>query len=107
MFVDDETGSTLNQVSPANMRLGGDKQLPGSADVSFGSEVISVTDAASGKVWAVSPSTVNGFDGTQESSEPVMVGSEGIVSGVGDDDRIYSSRPQIRGCDGDGRRCQR
>ena len=86
VFVDDETGSTLNQVSPANMRLGGDKQLPGSADVSFGSEVISVTDAASGKVWAVSPSTVNGFD--EESSEPVMVGSEGIVSAVGDDDRI-------------------
>ncbi|RAX47550.1 hypothetical protein DQ354_00820 [Arthrobacter sp. AQ5-06] len=28
VFVDDETGSTLNQVSPANMRLGGDKQLP-------------------------------------------------------------------------------
>ncbi|WP_332761359.1 hypothetical protein, partial [Pseudarthrobacter sp.] len=34
VFVDDETGSTLNQVSPANMRLGGDKQLPGSAEVS-------------------------------------------------------------------------
>ncbi|HAP89700.1 MAG TPA: hypothetical protein DCR15_08070, partial [Arthrobacter bacterium] len=31
VFVDDETGSTLNQVSPANMRLGGDKQLPGAA----------------------------------------------------------------------------
>jgi hypothetical protein len=92
VFVDDETGSTLNQVSPANMRLGGDKQLPGSADVSFGSEVISVTDAASGKVWAVSPSTVNGFD--EESSEPVMVGSEGIVSAVGDDDRIYSADPK-------------
>ncbi|MDR6791478.1 hypothetical protein J2X12_000880 [Pseudarthrobacter oxydans] len=92
VFVDDETGSTLNQVSPANMRLGGDKQLPGSADVSFGSEVISVTDAASGKVWAVSPSTVNGFD--EEASEPVMVGSEGIVSAVGEDDRIYSADPK-------------
>ena len=56
VFVDDETGSTLNQVSPANMRLGGDKQLPGSADVSFGAGVISVTDPAAGKVWALSPS---------------------------------------------------
>ncbi|WP_332761045.1 Ig-like domain-containing protein [Pseudarthrobacter sp.] len=92
MFVDDETGSTLNQVSPANMRLGGDKQLPGSAEVSFGASVISVTDAASGKVWAVSPSTVNGFD--QEASEPVMVGSEGLVSAVGTDDRIYSADPK-------------
>ncbi|QNE14036.1 Ig-like domain-containing protein [Pseudarthrobacter sp. NBSH8] len=92
VFVDDETGSTLNQVSPANMRLGGDKQLPGSADVSFGASVISVTDAASGKVWAVSPTTVNGFD--QEASEPVMVGSEGLVSAVGADDRIYSADPK-------------
>jgi hypothetical protein len=92
VFVDDETGSTLNQVSPANMRLGGDKQLPGSADVSFGAGVISVTDPAAGKVWALSPSTVNGFD--QEASEPVMVGSEGLVSAVGADDRVYSADPK-------------
>ncbi|MDQ0676363.1 hypothetical protein QFZ36_003924 [Pseudarthrobacter siccitolerans] len=105
VFVDDESGSTLNQVSPANMRLGGDKQLPGAADVSFGSGVISVTDAASGKVWAVSPSTVNGFD--EEASEPVLVGSEGIVSAVGGDDRIYSADPKsgvvtVTGVDADG-----
>ncbi|WP_231938457.1 Ig-like domain-containing protein [Arthrobacter sp. B6] len=92
VFVDDETGSTLNQVSPANMRLGGDKQLPGSADVSFGAGVISVTDPVSGNVWAVSPSTVNGFD--EEASEPVLVGSEGLVSAVGADDRIYSADPK-------------
>ncbi|MBP1137044.1 hypothetical protein JOE31_003276 [Arthrobacter sp. PvP023] len=92
VFVDDETGSTLNQVSPANMQLGGDKQLPGSADVSFGSAVISVTDAAKGKVWALSPSTVNGFD--EEATEPAVVGSEGLVSAVGTDDRIYSADPK-------------
>ncbi|MDR6416165.1 Ig-like domain-containing protein [Pseudarthrobacter sulfonivorans] len=92
VFVDDETGSSLNQVSPANMRLGGDKQLPASADVSFGTGVISVTDPAAGKVWALSPSTVNGFD--EEASEPVMVGSEGLVSAVGADDRVYSADPK-------------
>lgn len=92
VFVDDVTGSTLNQVSPANMRLGGDKQLPGSAVVSFGAQTISVTEASSGKVWAVSPSTVNGFD--KEASEPVLVGSAGIVSVVGSDDRIYSADPK-------------
>ena len=92
VFVDDETGSTLNQVSPANMRLGGDKQLPGSADVSFGAGVISVTDPASGKVWAVSPSTVNGFDA--ESTEPVLAAAQGTVSAVGADDRIYSADPK-------------
>ena len=75
VFVDDASGSTLNQVSAAQMRLGGDKKLPGSAVVSFGSEVIAVTDAARGSVWALSPSTVNGFD--EENSEPVLKGSQG------------------------------
>ena len=91
VFVDDSAGSTLNQVSAAQMRLGGDKKLPGSAVVSFGSEVISVTDAARGSVWALSPSTVNGFD--EENSEPVLKGSQGTVSAVGADDRIYSADP--------------
>ncbi|MHA7223696.1 Ig-like domain-containing protein [Arthrobacter sp. RHLT1-20] len=92
VFVDDSSGSTLNQVSAAQMRLGGDKKLPGSAEVSFGSKVISVTDAAKGTVWALSPSTVNGFD--EENSEPVLKGSEGTVSAVGSDDRIYSADPK-------------
>ncbi len=48
VLVDDSAGSTLNQVSAAQMRLGGDKKLPGSAEVSFGSKVIAVTDAAKG-----------------------------------------------------------
>ncbi|MFD0759532.1 Ig-like domain-containing protein [Arthrobacter ulcerisalmonis] len=91
VFVDDVSGSTLNQVSPANMRLGGEKQLPGAATVSFGSAVLSVTDASSGRVWAVSPSTVSGFD--EESSEPVLVSGAGTVSAVGADDRVYSVDP--------------
>ncbi len=92
VFVDDNSGSTLNQVSAANMRLGGDKKLPGTAEVSFGSKVIAVTDEAKGKVWALSPSTVNGFD--EENTEPVMAGSAGTVSAVGADDRIYSVDPK-------------
>ncbi|WP_247044278.1 Ig-like domain-containing protein [Arthrobacter rhizosphaerae] len=105
VFVDDPTGSTLNQVSAANMRLGGDKQLPGSADVSFGRGVLSVTDPGKGTVWALSPSTVNGFD--EESSEPVVVGSQGLVSAVGADDRIYSADPKtgrvfVTSVDGEG-----
>ncbi|MFF2316700.1 Ig-like domain-containing protein [Arthrobacter sp. NPDC058097] len=92
VFVDDESGSTLNQVSAANMRLGGDKKLPGTAQVSFGADVISVTDPSDGKMWAMSPSTVNAFD--EESSEPAVKGSPGLVSAVGPDDRIYSADPK-------------
>lgn len=92
VFVDDGSGSTINEVSAANMRLGGDKQLPSSSEVSFGSRVLSVTDPVRGKVWALSPSTVNAFDG--ESTEPVLLGSTGLVSAVGTDNRIYSADPQ-------------
>lgn len=92
VFVDDEAGATLNQVSAAAMRLSGDRQLPGTAQVSFGSDVLSVTDPAAGKVWALSPSTVSAFD--EESSKPVLEGSEGLVSAVGTDDRIYSADPE-------------
>ncbi len=92
VFVDDASGSTINQVSAANMRLGGDRQLPSSADVSFGSQVLSITDPVSGKVWATSPSGLNSFD--KEGSEPALVGSQGMVSAVGGDDRIYSADPQ-------------
>ncbi|MGM9473551.1 Ig-like domain-containing protein [Pseudarthrobacter sp. YS3] len=92
VFVDDNSGSTLNQVSPANMRLGGDKKLPGPANVSFGANVIAVTDGANGKVWALSPSTLSGFD--EENTEPVLTGSAGTVSAVGADDRIYSVDPE-------------
>ncbi|WP_429387095.1 Ig-like domain-containing protein [Paenarthrobacter sp. TE4293] len=91
VFVDDESGSTINQVSAANLKLGGDKQLPSSSQVSYGSTVLSVTDPARGKVWALSPSTVNGFD--EEGTEPVLTGDQGIVSAVGRDNRIYTADP--------------
>ncbi|WP_223944999.1 Ig-like domain-containing protein [Arthrobacter sp. StoSoilB20] len=91
VFVDDESGSTINQVSAANLKLGGDKQLPSSSQVSYGSTVLSVTDPARGKVWALSPSTVNGFD--EEGTEPVLTGEQGLVSAVGADNRIYTADP--------------
>ncbi len=107
VFVDDSTGSTVNQVSAANLRLGGDKQLPSSSKVSFGTQVLSVTDPVKGRVWALSPSTVNSFD--EEGTQPVLLASSGAVSAVGQDNRIYTADPQkgeitITSVDADGER---
>lgn len=55
IFIDDPEGATINPVSAANMRLGGDQKLPGSADVSFGHKVLAVTDPSKGKVWHCRP----------------------------------------------------
>ena len=107
VFVDDSTGSTVNQVSAANLRLGGDKQLPSSSKVSFGTQVLSVTDPVKGRVWALSPSTVNSFD--EEGTQPVLLASSGAVSAVGQDNRIYTADPQkgeitVTSVDGNGER---
>ncbi|MFJ4210008.1 Ig-like domain-containing protein [Paenarthrobacter sp. NPDC089675] len=91
VFIDDAGGATINPVSAANMRLGGDRKLPGSAQVSFGSKVLAVTDPSKGKVWAVSPTSVGGFS---DESEPVIEQSQGISSVVGADDTIHTLDPK-------------
>ena len=91
VFIDDPEGATINRVSAANMRLGGDQKLPGSADVSFGHKVLAVTDPSKGKVWALSPGSVGGFS---DESEPLFEQSPGIVSVVGADDTIHTVDPE-------------
>ena len=91
VFIDDPEGATINPVSAANMRLGGDQKLPGSADVSFGHKVLAVTDPSKGKVWALSPGSVGGFS---DESEPLFEQSPGIVSVVGADDTIHTVDPE-------------
>ncbi|WP_024820202.1 Ig-like domain-containing protein [Arthrobacter sp. 31Y] len=91
VFIDDPEGATINPVSAANMRLGGDQKLPGSADVSFGHKVLAVTDPSNGKVWALSAGSVGGFS---DESEPLFEQSPGIVSVVGVDDTIHTVDPE-------------
>ncbi|MFE4195310.1 Ig-like domain-containing protein [Paenarthrobacter sp. NPDC056912] len=91
VFIDDADGGTINPVSAANMRLGGDQKLPGAAEVSFGNKVLSVTDPAKGKVWAVSPTSIGGFS---DESEPLFEQSPGVASVVGVDDTIHTLDPK-------------
>ncbi|MEV7606365.1 Ig-like domain-containing protein [Paenarthrobacter sp. NPDC089322] len=91
VFIDDAGGATINPVSAANMRLGGDQKLPGAAEVSFGSKVLAVTDPSKGKVWAVSPTSLGGFS---EEAEPLFEQSAGIVTEVGVDDTIHTLDPK-------------
>ena len=91
IFIDDASGASINPVSAANMRLGGDQKLPGAAEVSFGTKVLAVTDPSKGKVWAVSPTSIGGFS---DESQPLLEQSAGIVSGVGVDDTIHTLDPK-------------
>jgi hypothetical protein len=91
VFIDDADGATINPVSAANMRLGGDQKLPGSAAVSFGNKVLAVTDPSKGKVWALTAGSVGGFS---DEAEPVLEQSTGIVSVVGTDDTIHTVDPE-------------
>ncbi|HKU36472.1 MAG TPA: hypothetical protein VJP90_13060, partial [Paenarthrobacter sp.] len=91
IFIDDARGATINPVSAANMRLGGDQKLPGSATVSFGSKVLAVTDPSKGRVWAVSPTSISGFS---DETKPLIEQSVGIASVVGVDDTIHTLDPK-------------
>lgn len=89
VFLDDEAGSVLNPISVSDVKLTADKKLPGTAEVSFGADVLAIADKAKGKVWAATPANLGSF--SEESSEPVVSGSTGIVVSVGRDDVIYTA----------------
>src|SRR4029453_15270377 len=91
IFIDAASGASINPVSAANMRLGGDQKVPGAAEVSFGNKVLAVTDPANGKVWAVSPTSIGGFS---DESQPLLEQSTGIASVVGMDDTIHTLDPK-------------
>jgi large repetitive protein len=91
VFVDDRSSSNLNPVSAANMRLGGDRKLPGSAKVSFGRNILAITDPAAGKVWVIPASGLGGFDA--EAAEPFLDSEPGVVAVVGNDDKVHTVEP--------------
>nr|WP_253182712.1 Ig-like domain-containing protein [Arthrobacter sp. SW1] len=91
VFVDDRSSSNLNPVSAANMRLGGDRKLPASAKVSFGRNILAITDPAAGEVWVIPASGLGGFD--PESAEPFLDSEQGVVAVVGSDDMVHTVEP--------------
>ena len=70
VFMDNDSGTLLNQVDVPAMTLTQDTALGGAKALSLGSAITVVTDPAAGKVWAVPTSEAGSFD--EKTSKPIL-----------------------------------
>ncbi|MHA7269326.1 Ig-like domain-containing protein [Arthrobacter sp. HLT1-20] len=70
VFMDNDSGTLLNQVDVPAMTLTQDTALGGGKAVSLGSAITVITDAAAGKVWAVPTAAAASFD--EKTSKPIL-----------------------------------
>lgn len=70
VFMDNDSGTLLNQVDVPAMTLTQDTALGAGKAVSLGSAITVITDAAAGKVWAVPTSAAAAFD--EKTTKPIL-----------------------------------
>ncbi|POH60607.1 Ig-like domain-containing protein [Arthrobacter glacialis] len=70
VFMDNDSGTLLNQVDVPAMTLTQDTALGAGKAVSLGSAITVITDAAAGKVWAVPTSAAATFD--EKTTKPIL-----------------------------------
>ncbi|MFQ4149693.1 Ig-like domain-containing protein [Arthrobacter sp. LAPM80] len=70
VFMDNDSGTLLNQVDVPGMTLTQDIALGGGKSVSLGSDITIITDPGSGKVWAVPTTAAASFD--EKTSKPIL-----------------------------------
>lgn len=70
VFMDNDSGTLLNQVDVPAMTLTDDTALGGSKTISLGSAITVITDPAAGKVWAVPTSAAGSFD--EKTTKPIQ-----------------------------------
>ncbi|PYI66689.1 hypothetical protein CVV68_12815 [Arthrobacter livingstonensis] len=86
VFMDNDSGTLLNQVDVPSMALGEDTALAGSKRVSLGTDLAVIADPAAGKVWALPNSAVPSFN--DKTSKPMVAKKTHVQAAVGlkDDD---------------------
>ncbi|WP_269939445.1 Ig-like domain-containing protein [Arthrobacter sp. HY1533] len=70
VFMDNDSGTLLNQVDVPAMALTQDTPLGGSKSISLGPAITVVADSAAGKVWALPTSAAGSFD--EKTSKPIL-----------------------------------
>lgn len=88
VFMTDSAGSLLNPVSTPMMNIASETSLGGGKKVSQGTKFISLTDAGSGKVWAVANAAVPNFN--DKTTAPILSGISSAVSVTSPDDTIFT-----------------
>ncbi|WP_264668029.1 Ig-like domain-containing protein [Arthrobacter sp. VKM Ac-2550] len=91
VFMENQDQAMLSPVDVAEMSRGAEQQLPGSADVSFGGDLLAITDKVKGQVF-ISPATeLASF--SEETAEPVVADAKGSVATVAPDDTVFVANP--------------
>ncbi|MHA7306141.1 Ig-like domain-containing protein [Arthrobacter sp. TMN-49] len=81
VFMDNDSGTLLNQVDVPAMTLTQDTPLGGGKAVSLGSAITVITDSAAGKVWAVPTAEAATFD--EKTTKPILTKITNAKAAVG------------------------
>ncbi|MCQ9163402.1 Ig-like domain-containing protein [Arthrobacter sp. STN4] len=81
VFMDNDSGTLLNQVDVPAMALGDDTALAGSKHVSLGTDLAVIADPAAGKVWALPQAGVSSFN--DKTSKPLAAKKTHVQAAVG------------------------
>ncbi|MGA7204414.1 MAG: Ig-like domain-containing protein, partial [Specibacter sp.] len=81
VFMDNDSGTLLNQVNVPAMALTQDTPLAGSKAVSLGTDIVAITDPAAGKVWAMPSSAASSFN--DKASKPILAKTANARAAVG------------------------
>jgi hypothetical protein len=88
VFMNGDGGSLLNPVNPAMMAMDSETALGGGKQISQGTNIVSLSDSGTGKVWAMANPDVPGF--SDKTSIPILTGLRSAVSVAAPDDTIYT-----------------
>ncbi|GAA1345177.1 Ig-like domain-containing protein [Arthrobacter roseus] len=81
----------VSPVDIANVMRGTETQLPGSADIAMGSDVVAITEKATGTIWITKAGEIGGF--SDKTENPVLKESPGAVAAVSSTDTVVVADP--------------
>ena len=88
VFMSGDGGSLLNPVNIPMMAMASETNVGGGKQTSQGTNIVSLTDAGTGKVWAMGNQEVPGF--SDKTTVPILTGVHNAVSVTAPDDTIFT-----------------
>ncbi|MGW6174971.1 Ig-like domain-containing protein [Arthrobacter sp. NPDC055138] len=91
VFMENQDQAMLSPVDVAQMERGSEQQLPGTAQVAFGDQLLSITDTVKGQVWIRPANELGSFN--EETAEPLLTDAKGSVATVSKQDTVFIADP--------------
>ncbi|MGP5724924.1 Ig-like domain-containing protein [Arthrobacter rhombi] len=88
VFVRNLEQGALTTIDPAMVQFADDNALPANSSFSYGSDVVSVTDADHGIVYATATENLGGF--ASQETPPLLEAKGQVLAAVGTDDTVWA-----------------